>query len=649
MKYSKSYKFVIGKREESVSLKSSDGLSAIAAVDTSSLNGSMYEIVKSENISDNSYIKLAKKTARGIELESTTPEVLITDINDKEGNPLYYKSIIRKSGYTSILVDGVDAGFYDSTFFYSKNKGKVEYLYNDGTKEEDIGEFYPVYVNNSDASYRFVRDIDGKFFNIRYNGRRFIISVQNTEISYKIKDPENSRPIIRQYDNNEHQFINIYVNPYNFTRKLFSDGKEITLKYFAGFPVQSVVRIENSLCDVKSGIIYLRKSNIFDHDILITVVDSVGSPIHSLDKNSVDFKNSYLKSGIISIPNIEEYLADGNKVLASFNYVQYDENNISIDSTLVGNFDYISVGILPSEVVIDGNSLAFGNHIKYYAFDSLGNSILEDGKDVGAAFIRVVGYGFSERGYAENGYSGYIESGEYNIEGVPNGALRTKEAEYPKTGYGEDFYSSGPYGGTIVSNKNSLENVMLSNGSTTGYIEICRVYKKQILSENVVLNNRLSLPRPGTHGLRKIETLNNSICRLIAGEYKAPSLNASVISIDAFNSTNASLSVYSKDLVNTTLKISYSEDASKKFDKKVENETMLRFAKPFNTLSKTDHSQYKLKGEIDGGWEYIEGAVYKHIEGELSVFVRVANSVLDNYTRIGVVYGNSNPSRSIEV
>ena len=168
MRYSETYTFTIGRQPESIRLRqSSDGLNAIAAIGTDSLGGSLYDIKQEKSISVNSYIKLIQESIRGTEFKANTVDVLITDIYDANNNALFYKAFIRRVGYESVSVNGKDVTVFDDIFLYSEEKGTVVYRYPDGRVDEIKDEFYPVYINSTDASLRFVLDVDGKGFDVR--------------------------------------------------------------------------------------------------------------------------------------------------------------------------------------------------------------------------------------------------------------------------------------------------------------------------------------------------------------------------------------------------------------------------------------------------------------------------------------------------
>ena len=75
------YKFAIGRNSDSVLLKQiSNGLNAVAAVDTSRLNGSIYNITKTGVVNYNRQIKIIKETIKGTTFKANTSDILLTNV-----------------------------------------------------------------------------------------------------------------------------------------------------------------------------------------------------------------------------------------------------------------------------------------------------------------------------------------------------------------------------------------------------------------------------------------------------------------------------------------------------------------------------------------------------------------------------------------
>ena len=646
MRYSETYTFTIGKQPESIRLRqSSDGLNAIAAIGTDNLGGSLYDIKQEKSISVNSYIKLIQESIRGTEFKANTVDVLITDIYDANNRPLFYKAFIRRVGYESVTVNGKDVTVFDDIFLYSEENGVVAYKYPDGRVDEIKDEFYPVFINSTDASLRFVLDADGKAFEVGDipNGE-FSLYVRANNLSYKTKD--NAVLKIRQYNTNDTNSLNIYVGPYSYLTKVQDEHRTYDLEYKKGFPDQAIVRAMSEVASIDGSYIVLKNNNLFDFDIEVQLIDSLGRVIKRIDNSEGIFnaRSVFLKSGKIYSPDLIIALSqyEYSKISVNYNYVKYLTNNVSIDLNLLDDMDYISVGITPDRVSIEGNHLNYGQTIKYFVFNKMGFIEYQNGTQNLSSYQRITGYGFGEKGYGEHGYSGHIEE-----PGTIEEVVRTAVKSYNKSGYSEGYFSFGPFGGSLINTVDGLASISLEENSSVGYIELCRIYKKDLRNTPIVINTRKSIPNNGTHGLREIKTVSNSVFSLSLEQKPLSFLNAGVVEILSPNSTKASLVSYSKDEVHSTYKIDYKNDISKDIPEFVDDEVELSFKKDSSRYNFEYDSKYNLYGYSNGLWEVVEHKVRKSIKEEKSIYIQVDNRELLKYDFIGVAYGNALPGRKV--
>lgn len=647
MKHSKTYKFTIGKQSESIRLKQSgDGLNAIAAIATDELDGSLYEVRPQKEISANGYIKAVSESIRGTEFKANTIDVLITDIYDASNKPLYYKAIIRKEGFESIKAGEYEISVLDDHFIYTENKSSyVTYNYTNGTSETIKEEFYPVYVNGADISLKTIADIDGKYFSVSESSNGdFSFYVKKNNLAYKVK--ENSILKIRQFNTNDKNAINIYVGPYNYESKVNDGDATYHLKYRKSLPEQYVTRAMSEIVSIDGNYIATKNNNIFDYEINISIVDSLGRVIRRVDNPEKFFheRTVHLRNGMLYAPDIIAIMRDipNSKIALDYNYVKYNTNNISIDKKQLLDLDYISVGITPDIVSVGDHDVLYSQTVKYYVFNKMGFIEYQNGGSSISSFQRIIGYGFGEYGFSEYGYSGHILK-----PGTMEDFIRVAVKSYNKTGYSTDGYSIGPYGGSYINTREGLNEISLDGNSPIGYIELCRIYRKDITNLPIVLNNRKAIPIKESSGLRKVHTLSNSVFNVFLGEQTQSFLNAGVVEVYTPNSTKASLMHFSKDKTYSTYHLLYSPDISKANHKFVTDTTKLGFKKDTSKFNFENKDLYAIYGYKDGDWYPLNINKRVHIEAEESIYFKVENYELSRYDFIGVAYGNSVPGRKI--
>ena len=183
------YKFAIGRNSDSVLLKQiSNGLNAVAAVDTSRLNGSIYNITKTGVVNYNRQIKIIKETIKGTTFKANTSDVLLTNVYDKDQTPLYYKAVIRRKFYKNLYVNDVKIESYDDNFLYTNDIGPIKYEFDNGNIEIINDDFYPVFVDFSDVSMSMIADMDGRIYKHQIIDGEFIILTDSLNMSCASKN-----------------------------------------------------------------------------------------------------------------------------------------------------------------------------------------------------------------------------------------------------------------------------------------------------------------------------------------------------------------------------------------------------------------------------------------------------------------------------
>ena len=637
----KSYELTIGRKSKSVELlQSSDGRNAIAALYTDSLDGSLFDLTSTTPIYENRFIRLIQKSIKGCTLQSNSPDVLITDIYDKDGNPIYYKFLIRRSGFTSVYVNNVLVTNINDFFIFSNEKGTVRYEYSDGTSEEFEDERYPVFINSKDSSLRTILDIDNKFYNYTPDGNLFSIFVPSTNVSFKSKDITLIE--MEQYDKNNPDYLKLYLKPFSVTKNINTEHGKYQLDYSADFPTIHIKRMEKEHAVVKDGYIYVKNNSIFDYDISIYLADPAGRVISEIDNrnNIFNSRNVFLKTGKIYLKDILSSidLSSDNVILISYNYSHYENNNISIPGDIASDAEYISVGIMPTKISVDGRTANSELGIQYYVFDNLGNISYKNEVKNHSSFRRIVGYGFGEHGYSENGYSGIIE------KNITEEDVRVGNIEFDEFGYSEYSYSFGPYGGKHLISYEDLLATMLISNSRIGYIELYKIKLKDLSNIPLVLNNRISVPKIGSQSIREVKDIKSSVFAVRLNNNRIPLFNAGIVDINVNNSTKSRLMKYKKDEMSTYYKADISKDKKEYLDiEYVEDDNKLSFYKSPGKLYKEDdlYNIYGIGRHSETEWSKVEYESKVIHEG--FVYFKVSNFELDSFKSIGISYGDCYP------
>ena len=637
------YKFAIGRNSDSVLLKQiSNGLNAVAAVDTSRLNGSIYNITKTGVVNYNRQIKIIKETIKGTTFKANTSDVLLTNVYDKDQTPLYYKAVIRRKFYKNLYVNDVKIESYDDNFLYTNDIGPIKYEFDNGNTEIINDDFYPVFVDFSDVSMSMIADMDGRIYKHQIIDGEFIILTDSLNMSCASKN----KPLLNmsEYSSGNLSSLNLYIDTYSFTKSLESNGTSYKLEYIKPNTSMEVLRVLSERAYIDGDYIVVQKDSIYDLDIEIVLKDSSGKDLLKIDNsnNIFDNKNVFCRSGKIYAPSlIESFSTIGYSYISvNYNYINYKSNNMQIPKYMIKNISYISIGILPDYVQINNSRVKTNNPIVYFIFDKFDNLIYQNYVDNKSVYKRILGYGFGQEGYSENGYSGYIE--DENLEED----VRVKAVEYPASGYSEYHYSFGPFGGISIDNRDVLDKISADNGSPVGYIELCKIYQKDKSLIDVIINDRLSIPRAGSNGIRKIEKPTNTIYSIHAGPYRESVLDAGVNEVLVSESTRAVLTKHIQLKDKVIFKLDTSFDISKHTSLKyVTDPKAITFKKDTSRMNDRAIDKYKMYGYNDYGWEIIDTATFK--DTSEGVFIAVDIMRLSSYHYVGIGYNSVSPSRYI--
>ena len=352
------YNIKIGGVEKAPHLVQSDNtLNTIYAVDTRSLNKSLFNIRNTSKDNENRFIKFVSKTIKGMTVRSNSENILITDIYDN-GTPLYRKTPIRFKEYDYILINGVKP-VSDSNFLYTNDDSvHVSYYKNSLLILEYVDTTYPVYINSSYKNYESIYSIDGKVFKSVFDKDHYTITWNNTETSYKVLDT----PIfnVSEYSIYNTDMLSLFINSFIMKRK--------SINYSTIRRGLNLVKVENEIAKYSNNEILLKNSGVSKTNIKISFIKD-GVSVKDILGNSLENYEIEPKYGSIKLHRFKEEISaiSYDKVIVDYHYYDFISNNIKIPRYIVDSSEYISVGLTK-----DG--------LKYYAYDSFGFIIFSNHK-----------------------------------------------------------------------------------------------------------------------------------------------------------------------------------------------------------------------------------------------------------------------------
>ena len=352
------YNIKIGGVEKAPHLVQSDNtLNTIYAVDTRSLNKSLFNIRNTSKDNENRFIKFVSKTIKGMTVRSNSENILITDIYDN-GTPLYRKTPIRFKEYDYILINGVKP-VSDSNFLYTNDDSvHVSYYKNNLLILEYVDTTYPVYINSSYKNYESIYSIDGKVFKSVFDKDHYTITWNNTETSYKVLDT----PIfnVSEYSIYNTDMLSLFINSFIMKRK--------SINYSTIRHGLNLVKVENEIAKYSNNEILLKNSGVSKTNIKISFIKD-GVSVKDILGNSLENYEIEPKYGSIKLHRFKEEISaiSYDKVIVDYHYYDFISNNIKMPRYIVDSSEYISVGLTK-----DG--------LKYYAYDSFGFIIFSNHK-----------------------------------------------------------------------------------------------------------------------------------------------------------------------------------------------------------------------------------------------------------------------------
>lgn len=637
-----------------------DELNAIAAVDSTTLDGGLFHTEKIDNKTQVRYAKVKKKTTKFTEYSSNTTDLLLTNVYDNNGIPLHFKSMIRREGYVDILVNGKSAELYDDIFIYTNDSsGIITYVYRDGRTIDIEDEFYPVYINNSNTQYSMITSLDNRTYSavLSQDNKEYIIRVYGTNMSYKHVDTP-LLTLTHESVNNK-SYLRYRVSPYSFSKDIEMSNVFYELQYRNQISNYLIKRSRSELVTLNGTFIYTQNAGISDNNIIIQIRDKEGLVIHEVDcSKRLTAKDIFIEQGKIDISKL--YSKDGfdpsfHHVTADYNYCIATDGIIDIPITELRDFDHVSIGVFPNTTKSGNGTVHNKDFIKYFVVSKSGDLLFQNYITIGNSLQRIVGYGFSEHGWSENGYSGIIES---NVDDE----FVYKHIYHANTGYSELGYSLGPYSGAAINGFNFKEELSLKNGKVSGYIELARVYRKDLSNLPVIFNLRPSIPKNESMNIREVGLISDSYVKFYSHENKELFTSEGVYELPCNLSLNTTPSMVYRDNAHTVVKFVYKDNSLRDGTLLCKDAEVLKYARfyassgdVFESRDPVIHvgdniSELIFKPDstgqyiLDGRW--LETRKVSE-DGYVTLYVKFETS--NKYKYIGVSLNGITPSRKLSL
>ncbi|MDB4533416.1 hypothetical protein N9242_00990 [Vicingaceae bacterium] len=513
------YSVKVGPKFDMFGLIESNPINPVLLVDNVS---SVFELSRIKHQESNMFIKSIKSvtsSSRKTKILSNTTDVKMTDIIDINGVPLFNKILIKNIHKSTIYVDGIEITEKDTFFIYcnsDKEISLVEYFSTEGVKiYSEYKEVFPMFIWQEQLNLADIIKKDNKKYSFKLSGRNIFISASKTGVVAVAKN-ESVFTLKRLRENL------VKIEPF-FVETLRSDsGGRYNFKYNYQkiIPDLSTRRLEQVIIR-SDNIIELENVDILKSSLVIykkKPADYIITPENMNDEyrdyevildNSSNVYDNIIQTinGKIDITILlkEKILKYEDNIFINYKYVKV--NNISKieeeDIDLTNNT--IHFRIKPTTINKKGIKLEFIPELSYIITDIEGNILLSRGDEIPESTYELpLMLGYGEGPYGEFGFSG--ERDDFSLLTITERTTSESSEEYG-TGYGENGYSSGPFGGSFLKNISVVQDLLdIKNNSESGMITIASIeYISKIARADVYPYKNVSL----ANGELKRKTLYN--------------------------------------------------------------------------------------------------------------------------------------------
>lgn len=469
------YELRLGPQYDMFGLDRSSPDKPIMVADNKSSDFSLSRILPNESGGHLKEIKGVSSSPRKTRVVTNTSSVRMTNVYADDGTPLFYKTRLRYFNKVDMLINGEPILNLDSHFIYTnETEVVIEYFSKEGALIlTTIQEVYPVFIWENQVNLADIIALDNRKFYYRESKGNVVITASKPNVLAEV-DPEPVFTVKRIRDKV------IAIDPFLFTNLRSNESGRLSFEYDYLTVVPNIVsRLSEQLVLKNNDYMTVNNIDIFKESVVmykivdgekVVIIDNADGSSNNIIDSSMGriYAMNLLEDGIIKFGDI---IYIDYKHLATNTTLKIDNEDIPLRDVKV------HFRIRPTRIRKPGVDLSFNPSLSYVITDMADNILLSNDGDIpDYEFYLPIHLGFGEGAYGEMGYSGIRDDFSLIvIEGdgsTPIGSGGSDSVD-TETGYGEQAYSEGPYGGAYLNNITDVENLLdIRNNAEAGTITI---------------------------------------------------------------------------------------------------------------------------------------------------------------------------------
>jgi hypothetical protein len=165
------YSVNLGPTHNKFGLRQTRPSDAILIADNKASDFYLKTITPDVNATDAKEVYSVRDLRDSTEVLANSVDLLVTDIFNREGEPLYYKIKKKRDIYDKILLDGEEQLDVDLHFVYTNQQsGRIQYLNDDGTViYSEEAEIFPIFIWESMLNLQHIINLDNKTYKYTTN------------------------------------------------------------------------------------------------------------------------------------------------------------------------------------------------------------------------------------------------------------------------------------------------------------------------------------------------------------------------------------------------------------------------------------------------------------------------------------------------
>lgn len=442
------YKTYIGPVNEKFGLREQDSPDPFLIIDNQDSTRESNTFTASED-SPKKQIFRSKSFKNSQTVESNTSDVEATDIFDKDGSPLFYKTPIDGSYTTSVSIDNKEL-LFDNHFIYH-NKEEVGRLAlvkrksgNPHTVRLQRSKIYP---DHADPYYAKHIGIDSKFRSVSKKNSKIVVKFSNPNLHIGLDG-------VQLFDCSIEE-DSAKISPFLYRDQKVIDGIKSSFEYDYADTLFNVkdVRSEN-VTDIRDEI-RLSNSKIIPGTLSgECYVSGRSEPMIVSESKLLGLDSFY---GVVFIDQLSSDY-DIERIVFSYKCVEEDSNVVNLSTPINLKDKNVELTVRPTMISRAGITTVSEPKVDYTITNSSGEILYSIDRDISRLNREIpVFVGFGEGEYSENGYSGITDKRTNEVVGGIG---------YTGTGFSDSFYSDGPFGGTYISNIEDVKRLLAARSNS---------------------------------------------------------------------------------------------------------------------------------------------------------------------------------------